>query len=152
MSAGNFVVNDSRGVKITIRGEALDEILRSPDGEYCRDLMRRMEILQSAARRQIRLGHIHGGGGYGNLRDSIVKRLQAPVSGTAVPMGIVGSSHPIALIHHEGTRPHVILPVKARALRFPGNTQSGWVFAKIVHHPGTRPNRYLTDNLPLIAR
>lgn len=82
------------------------------------------------------------------MRDSIVKRLQTQKS-SGLPLGIVGSSHPIALIHHEGTKAHIILPVKARALRFPGPTASGFVFAKVVHHPGTRPNRYLTDNIPL---
>jgi hypothetical protein len=148
----SFQVNDSRGCRITIRGEALDEMLRGPDGYYVRDLMRRMEILQAAAKRQIRLGHIHAGGGPGNLRDSIVKRMQSPKGTNGVPVGVVGSHHPIALIHHEGTRPHVILPRRASALRWPGDGPDGFLFAKIVHHPGTRPNRYLTDNLHLISR
>lgn len=143
-------VNGAVNVQITITGQGLDQILRSPTGPVVIDMMRRADILQQAAKRQVRLGHVHGGGGYGNLRDSIVKRVQTTGGGRGMPRVIVGSQHPIALIHHEGTRPHVIVPVKARALRFPGATQSGWVFAKIVHHPGTAPNRYLTDNLPLV--
>jgi hypothetical protein len=93
---------------------------------------------------------VHGGGGYGNLRDSIVKRIQTTGGGRGMPRVIVGSSHPIALIHHEGTRPHIIVPVKAKALRFPGAAPSGFIFAKRVNHPGTKPNRYLTDNLHLV--
>ncbi|WP_329173335.1 hypothetical protein [Streptomyces sp. NBC_01477] len=45
----------------------------------------------------------------------------------------------------DGTRPHVIRPRRARALRF----QSGGstVFAKVVYHPGTRPNNFLARSL-----
>jgi hypothetical protein len=57
--------------------------------------------------------------------------------------GRVGSPVKYALLHHEGTRPHVIRPRKSGGtLRF---TVGGKVvFAKSVHHPGTRPNPYLT--------
>lgn len=51
-----------------------------------------------------------------------------------------------------GTRPHLIVPVRARVLawggprRLSGNLRSGaraTSFAKRVHHPGTRPKPYL---------
>jgi len=143
---------DSNNVHVVIYGAALDEILRGPRGPVMVDMMRRAEILQDAAKRQVRLGHIHGGGGHGNLRDSIVKRVMAPQGGVTMPVVVVGSSHPIALIHHEGTRPHVIKARYKRALRWPGASKSGWLFAKYVFHPGTKPNRYLTDNIPLAMR
>lgn len=113
-----------------------------------RDMMRKGEVLQQLAKHQIPLGHIHGGGGYGNLRDSVVKRVFADTAGGGMPRVVVGSGHPIALIHHEGTRPHLIRPRYKKVLRFPGHSRTGWVFAKLVRHPGTKPNRYLTDNLP----
>lgn len=66
-------------------------------------------------------------------------------------LGIVnttGSDDPISLIHHNGSRAHVIRPRRARALRF---VQNGRVrYAQRVWHPGTKPNRYLTDNLPKV--
>lgn len=66
-------------------------------------------------------------------------------------LGIVsttGSDDPISLIHHDGTRAHVIRPRRAKVLRF---VQNGRVrYAHRVWHPGTRPNRYLTDNLPKV--
>jgi hypothetical protein len=127
-------------------GTALDQILRSPNGDAVRLMMRRADYLQRAAKAQIRLGHIHGGSGFGNLRDSITKHVMSSAGG-GMPIVTVGSDHPIALIHHNGTRAHVIQPRYRKALRFPGHTKSGWQFAKIVHHPGTKPNRYLTDNL-----
>ena len=131
---------------MVIHGAALDSILSSPNGDAVRLMMRRAEYLQNAAKGQIRLGHIHGGGGHGNLRDSINKRIMTSVTG-GMPIAVVGSSHPIALIHHEGTRPHMIRPRYRKALRFPGFTKSGWVFSKWARHPGTAPNRYLTDNI-----
>jgi hypothetical protein len=60
----------------------------------------------------------------------------------------VGYARPV----HEGSRPHVILPRRKKALRFaPGGsrlsgsprTGSKVVFAKRVNHPGNKPNRFL---------
>ena len=60
-----------------------------------------------------------------------------------------------------GTRPHIIRPRNARALRFPGagvaTTKGGrvtaaaarklgngaWAFAKVVHHPGTKAQPFM---------
>jgi hypothetical protein len=64
-------------------------------------------------------------------------------------MVTVGSNSKIALIHHNGTRAHVIRPRRTGALRF---RQGGRiVYARRVFHPGTKPNRYLTDNLPRVV-
>ena len=141
---------DFNNVKVIIHGAALDEILRSPNGPAMKDMMYRGEKLKGLAKAQVRLGHIHGGSGYGNLRDSIVSRVMTAPGSIGMPVVVVGSTHPIALIHHEGTRPHMIRPRYKKALRFPGATGGGygWVFSKWAAHPGTKPNRYLTDNIP----
>jgi hypothetical protein len=133
---------------MVIYGAVMDEILRSPAGPSVRLMMRRGERLQELAKQQVRLGHIHGGSGAGNLRDSIHVRLLATDGGGNMPIVWVGSQHPIALIHHEGTKPHMIRPVRTKALRWPGVSASGWRYATYVHHPGTAPNRYLSDNIP----
>jgi hypothetical protein len=57
----------------------------------------------------------------------------------------VGSYLPYALMHHQGTRPRVIIPQKRRVLRF--FVKGVMIFRPVVLHPGTRPNRYLTDSL-----
>jgi len=67
--------------------------------------------------------------------------------------GTVRSTHKAAVFIEEGTRPHVIKPVRARFLAFnvgtagslkTGRITSGKeVFTKEVHHPGTRPEPYM---------
>jgi hypothetical protein len=59
----------------------------------------------------------------------------------------IGSKLSYAYLHHEGSRPHVIVPKKAEFLRF--SSGSRVVYSRAVLHPGTRPNRYLSDQLPL---
>ena len=70
----------------------------------------------------------------GELRDSITKRsvgLHGEVT--------VGAPHGVFVA--LGTRPHLIMPVRARALRFEAGGRI--VFTKLVHHPGTRPNPFV---------
>lgn len=42
---------------------------------------------------------------------------------------------------HDGTRPHIIRPRNAQALRFMVGGRV--VYARVVHHPGTRPRPFL---------
>lgn len=59
----------------------------------------------------------------------------------------VGSYNSIALLHHQGTRPHAIRARQGAFLRY--SSKGRIVYAHTVMHPGTKPNRYLTDNLYL---
>jgi hypothetical protein len=53
---------------------------------------------------------------------------------------------PYALMHHEGTRPHIIRPTEpGGVLKF--RSGSRVVTTREVRHPGTKPNRYLSDQL-----
>lgn len=60
-------------------------------------------------------------------------------------LGTVEATDPKSLMHHQGTDPHVIVPKKAKTLRF--HSRGRIVYAKIVRHPGTKPNRFLTDSM-----
>lgn len=62
----------------------------------------------------------------------------------------------------EGTRPHMIFPRRARALRFPATGRrnprtgrfqrpGGWVFAAWVRHPGTRGTRWFRRSTSLTS-
>jgi hypothetical protein len=69
------------------------------------------------------------------------------------PLRVVGgvTSHaPYSVFVHQGTRPHVIRPRNAAALRF----QSGGatVFASSVNHPGTRARPFLTNAVARVLR
>lgn len=147
MSA-HSVLNNSLNVKVVIDPEKVDAFIRSPEGPILRWMIVGATRVQDAARKQVRLGHI-ASGGRPNLRYTIVKRVIPNAHGG--PMIRVGSDSPIAFIHHEGTKPHIIRPRTAKFLRFPANggMGGGFVYAKVVHHPGTRPNRFLTDNMHL---
>lgn len=128
------------------------QLTRSPTGAVGRDLFRRAKLVEEAARQQIPLGHVAGGPrtrriANRNLRDTV--RTRIAYTEWQPPVAFVGSDHPIALIHHEGSRPHVILPRKAKALAFVPRGANRVVFAKRVNHPGSRANPYLVQNLHL---
>lgn len=50
---------------------------------------------------------------------------------------------------NDGTRPHIIRPRRAQALRF--RMGGRIVFAKLVHHPGTRARPFLDRALREVA-
>lgn len=116
-----------------------DHILRSKNGPTYNHIKDLAEKVHSRARVQV-------GVDTGDLRASLY------VSDSTNPGGmasfVIGSENPIAHLHHEGSRPHLILPKKATLLNFGG--YGTIVYAKAVHHPGTRPNRYLTDPLDAV--
>lgn len=51
---------------------------------------------------------------------------------------------------NDGTRPHIIRPRNAQALRF--RIGGRVVYAKVVHHPGTRANPFLDRALREVTR
>ena len=107
-----------------------------PVGSHLRKIGRKLVIL---AKRDV-------GVETGKLRQSIHYTVLTGASGLILH---VGSNDPIALIHHEGTRPHIIMPNRSRALRFrQGGTM---VFARQVRHPGTRANPYLSKHLARVV-
>lgn len=83
----------------------------------------------------------------GTLRDSIVKRVERDGRGFHI---VVGSDDEIALWHHEGTEPHVIVAVNAPRLVFWSRREGRVVYARAVNHPGTQPNRFLVDALAVL--
>lgn len=116
------------------------EMTRSPTGmvgSYYRREARRIEFM---AKRQV-------GKESHKLEKSINHSLYSFAWGILIR---VGSDNSIAYIHHEGTKPHVIIPKTAKTLRF--SSRGKIVYAKVVKHPGTKPNRYLSDNMRKVIR
>ena len=81
----------------------------------------------------------------GQLRRSI--RMQHTGSHVGQELKI-GSTVKHAYMHHEGTRPHKIVPkdIDGRLVFF-GKNQRKIIAVREVNHPGTKPNRYLSDQL-----
>jgi hypothetical protein len=116
-----------------------DQVFRHRNGLLGRDTERRARRVETAARRQagVRTGVLRariGSSWVTSRPDELVMK--------------VGSDVDHALMHHEGTRPHVIRVRSSKAMRYVNN-RGEVVFARQVQHPGTHPNRYLADNLPL---
>lgn len=128
-----------------------DYTFRSKDGPVGRDLSNRATRVQLAAKRQVGVARPRPGGPIpGRLKTDITKNWLTTANPNDLAIS-VGSTVRYALMHHEGTRPHVIMPHNAQALRWV-DEQGVVHFARIVHHPGTRPNHYLTDNLYLAVQ
>jgi hypothetical protein len=125
-------------VKIVWNKPGLDNVLQSPEGVVGRYLKKKGRLITAAARRQV-------GVRTGALRNSIHMRHFRDPRGQYIK---VGSSLSYARAHHDGTKPHLIMPTKGQNLRF--FSKGFLVFTQMVRHPGTKPNRYLTDNLRLL--
>lgn len=119
---------------------AIFEYCASPREPVQRDLKRRARKVEHAAKAM-------AGIETGRLRRSIKSEVIPGLRG--IPQIRVGSSVGYAELHHEGTRPHVILPHMRHRLRF--KIHGRVIYATQVFHPGTRPNHYLTTPLRLYA-
>jgi len=120
------------------RRAEMDFLLNNPNGSVGRYLARKGRIITAAARAQV-------GVRTGALRASIHMRHLRDSRGQFVR---IGSALNYALMHHEGTRPHVIAAKRTSVLKFVNRGRI--IYAHAVMHPGTKPNRYLTDNLRLV--
>lgn len=86
----------------------------------------------------------------GNLRSSQSVPVVLVVGTTIV--GISQNTASYAAAVHDGTRPHPILPVRARVLRFTPAAADAPVFAVAVMHPGTQPKPFLREAMHEVLR
>lgn len=130
----SFVFEDG-GFELDTKG--MRDLLISDDGEVMSDLKRRGRLILMASKRQVGVdtgelkesGHLETHRRWGN------------------PEVWVEYDNEIALLHHEGTRPHAIEARGPKMLRY--SSRGRIAYARRVEHPGTEPNRYLSDNLYL---
>jgi hypothetical protein len=116
----------------------LDYELNHPQGEVGQWLRKRGHMMMMAAKAQVPKGT-------GKLRASI-KMIHSRASyGQYIE---IGSNLDYAFYVHEGTRPHQIVPEKAKVLRFSGGGRV--IYTHKVDHPGTRANKYLSDQLWMV--
>lgn len=111
---------------------ALDKLLNNPKGEVGRH-MRLIGVKILAGAKTM------AGEDTGELRRKLYMKQYRRGKVQAVE---VGSTARHAYWHHEGTKPHQIVPETGRLLRF--NVGGKVVYARRVSHPGTKGVRYLT--------
>lgn len=116
------------GVEVRIDPSRLQRFLRAVGGPGDRLLRRKTSEI---ARRARVLAAPHG---------TIPQGITAEVVNG---QGVVRSTNPHTQFVIFGTRPHIIRPRRARALRFTVGGRT--VYAKVVHHPGYRGHDFLTE-------
>lgn len=109
-------------------------VLRDPGGLV-------YPYIEKKARQVTRLAKAQVGVDTGDLKASISYTMR----GGGPVYAKITASDKVAMMHHEGTKPHVIVPRKAKALRF--QSRGKIVVTKKVYHPGTKANHFLTDPL-----
>jgi hypothetical protein len=122
--------------KLVIYKPILNFELTNRYGMVAQHLHRRANRILMGAKAQV-------GVRTGALRRSLrIEHEYSPLGATVK----VGSNLHYALMHHEGTRPHIITPKNpGGVLVFTKGTKL--IRTQLVRHPGTKPNRYLSDQL-----
>lgn len=123
-------------VKVRVDTAAVQAYART-NPAVLRDLSERMARVEAASIRQV-------GKRTGNLVRSRRKTVNVRGGRPSVTLGYYAK---YALVHHNGSGPHIIRAKPGKMLRFPG--RGGVVFVHQVRHPGSRPNPYLSANLHL---
>jgi hypothetical protein len=119
-------------VHVDIDPTLIERALRRPGGIGARLLQRRAERVAARARELAP----------GTMADHITTRVEDTGRGLTA---YVVSEHPATQYVIYGTRPHIIRPRRARALRF--EVGGRVVYAAYVQHPGTRANDFLARAL-----
>lgn len=119
-------------VEVRIDPGRIARLLRARGGVVERKLRARTERVEAIAKADAP----------GRMGDFISSRVEEGPKGL---QGVVECTHPAVRYVLDGTRPHVIRPRRAKALRFDVGGRT--VFAAVVHHPGTRPNNFLARAL-----
>jgi hypothetical protein len=125
---------DPVSVEVRIDQGALLRLLRARGGIARRRLQQRVD----------RVARIAADEAPGSMGEYITTDIREGSRGLE---GVITCTHPATRYVIEGTRPHLIRPRRARALRF--EVGGDVVFTKLVRHPGTRPNNFLARALRL---
>lgn len=111
----------------------IERMLRLPGGMVYRNMERRVRRAEAEAIR----------GAPGSMKERIRAQIQRGPGGEF--RGVIKVEHPAAIYVVNGTRPHLIRPVRAKVLRFTVGGQI--VYARLVRHPGNKPNDFLRKAL-----
>ncbi|WTW95387.1 hypothetical protein OG216_19285 [Streptomycetaceae bacterium NBC_01309] len=115
-------------VEVRLDPGAITRMLRLRNGLAARRLAQRTERVARIAEREAP----------GRMGRYVSWRVEDGPDGL---QGVITCDHPAVHYVLNGTRPHVIRPHRAKALRF--EVRGEVVYARLVRHPGTRANAFL---------
>ncbi|MET9462415.1 hypothetical protein ABZY05_46710 [Streptomyces canus] len=119
--------------------------VRIDQGRLSRFLRLRGGIVErNLARRTRRTADIASDLAPGSMGDYVDWHIEEGPRGL---QGVITCDHPATIFVLNGTRPHIIRPRRARALRF--EVDGRVVYSAIVRQPGTRANNFLGRALRL---
>lgn len=121
-------------VSVTIDAGRIARLLRVRNGPVARKLADRTRRTAQIAAREAP----------GTMGQYITWRVEMGPRGL---QGVIVCDHPATPYVLNGTRPHIIRPRRAKALRFKVGPRT--VFAAHVRHPGTAANNFLARALRL---
>lgn len=132
---------------VVINRAALHAVTHGQNGPVYRHITESGLRVQQEARRLVSgpLLNVRTGRG----RAGIVSRMSVNGQGPVATISTSPETGYMAALH-EGTRPHVITPKKARVLRF--QTGGKTIYAAVVHHPGTRARHFLLEAAKILRR
>ncbi len=126
------------GPGLTFYQPAFEQFLNATSGEIGVNFEKKIgRPIYMAARRDV-------GVDTGRLRNSI---YMIHSRGAGFQEIRIGAADSIALLHHNGSRPHEIDARGLHVMRF--SSRGRQVYSRVVHHPGTRANPFLAKNLYL---
>jgi hypothetical protein len=102
-------------------------------------------VVGSDLRRRGRTLAFLAAGSAGKRTGRLARSISVQYFPTTNPYVRVGSDLDHAYLHHEGTRPHTILPSKRETLRF--KVRGRIVYAEKIVHPGTKATKFLSKHL-----
>ncbi|MFF1965434.1 hypothetical protein ACFVW5_17835 [Streptomyces sp. NPDC058232] len=115
-------------VEVRIDSGKISRLLRLRGGRTARKLAERTQRVARIAEREAP----------GSMGSYITWKVTDGPKGL---QGVIVCDHPKVRFVLDGTRPHVIRPRRAKALRF--EIGGRVVYAAYVRHPGTKPNNFL---------
>lgn len=115
-------------VELRLDQGAFARLLRLRSGRAGRKLAERTERVARIAEREAP----------GRMGRTIRWRVEETSGGL---QGVITCDHPAVHYVLNGTRPHIIRPRRAKALRF--EVGGRVVYAKVVRHPGSKANDFL---------
>ncbi|MFF5655197.1 hypothetical protein [[Kitasatospora] papulosa] len=121
-------------VEVTLQPHVISRLLRRRGGKVRQKLSQRTERVANYAEAEAP----------GSMGDYVSWKVTEGPRGL---QGVVVCDHPAVKFVLDGTRPHIIRPRRASALRF--ETGGRVVFARMVRHPGTRANNFMARALRL---